>query len=233
LHIGRGLALLQWGRGEVRTIRFPVTLPLARQLESVKVEFEQVTRTAGKKKRGLHVTLSAAVCPVVSVPVPANVTRWKERLALARGVAASHAGVAVDDIACDFDSKRPGVAASIPAGVLQELGNWVGGQNLALASLAPLWSLATQCRAVSRRDVGSLVFHEPDSLTVLCDSTDGLRGVSWPSDGDVVRGRGQAENWLSGRRTEAKASVHMGFGAKSAGRTSRLPAVFGDYWTLL
>jgi hypothetical protein len=102
-----------------------------------------------------------------------------------------------------------------------------------MVSLRPLWSLATDCRAASGRRVRALAIHEPDSLTVLNDSTQGLVGASWSSDGDVAKGRMVSEKWLADRSLEAVPLTHLGFGAKSAERPSGVPTVFREYWTLL
>lgn len=231
LHLGRGFALAQVGKGEAEVMRFPVTLPLARQLAAVEQVLAQVLPTSGKA-RPLHVTLSAALSPAFAFPVPPNVKRWNERLEIARGVAASAANGAPDDIACDFDSECPGVAASIPSTLLAGIAHWAGERNLELMAVAPLWSISTECGKVAKRAVRSLVVHEPDALTALSvPRTGAAEGASWPSDGDIGRGKEHAEAWFAQRGVDAAATLHLGFGAKSTERPRGLPAVFRGYWT--
>ena len=230
LHLGRGLAFLQLGRGETQIVKFPATLPLIRQLATI----DEGLKHLGNKvphPRGLEVTLSAALAPAFSFPIPANVKRWEERRKIAQGVAASRVGASLEECLCDFDSEHPGIAASVPVGLYATIQAWAVEHSLKLSSMAPLWAVATQCRRIANRRVRSMVIYEPDAVTVAYHAPNGLTdGASWPSEGDIAAGRTQAAAWLSERGAESRNTAHLAFVAEPTRVDKMCPEVFQAYW---
>jgi hypothetical protein len=231
LHLGRGWALLQVARGQVEVIRFAATLPLSRQLEKVGQALD--CGKERKKVSGLYVTLSAAICPAVAVPVPRNVRAARQRLELARGVVSAAMGSAPEHWVCDVDPARAGIAAAVPRTVVSDILSWASQKKIGVRSIAPLWSLASECRSARARGTRGLSIHEPDAITVLAaDDNNAPTGASWPVAVDDEAVRRRADDWLLQRGISAERQLHLAFGTEVAIGALNLPHRFANYWAV-
>lgn len=167
VYLGTTVALVQRPGAPLVRLSHSPTQPLADVLAQLD---EANRRSSTDKPWRLHVALSAALCPPVAYAVPPGVKRWDELQALALASATHQLGLPTGDAAqlvCTLDPSHPGLAAALHSGTHQQLLTWAqrfGGQ---LASLQPLWAIATQAKACRAAQVQGLSLQEPDGLTVL------------------------------------------------------------------
>lgn len=147
--------------------------------ERTKPLFQGLDRVAhwlGEKSLGrarLHIALSGARCPAFSFVSPANVTRPPElaALAAATGRAAAQEG---DDAVTAIDASCRCLGARMSRALLNQLLTWADAQKMAVASIRPLWSIATQHPKARHRSTKAIVLYEPDSTTLITQGPSGL-----------------------------------------------------------
>lgn len=166
VYMGVGTVLVKRRAQALVRLQPPATLPLGDVLAQVD---EACGRRDGRPWR-LHVALGAALCPPVTFTVPQGVKRWSETMALAQAAAAQAWGLPAeqaDALVCAVDTGRQGLAAALMKGTREGLAQWAGLHSGHLASLTPLWALATQAPACRAKEVRQLTLHEPGAMAVV------------------------------------------------------------------
>lgn len=173
LYLGQSLALLKLAHQAPVVLQHPATLPLERVLAQLAEAMPPVPKRRWPPRRRLRITLSAALCPAISYQAPAEVRRWQELQQIAHASAAAALGVAPEQLLCEADATRRGLAAALPVPLMENLQRWAGQQQTRITSVRPLWAAATQCAAARAPAVRGVVLHEPDAVTLLADGGQG------------------------------------------------------------
>lgn len=212
LYLAQGIALVKYGRGSrrkqggkgvavsagIRVIRFPVTLGLQHALAHIQEEAfsallpkppsapKAVKWLNALRVTPLDVVLSAAWCPPVCFTVPDGVERLEElqSLATAQTAQTAHAmqRAGSQDLVVKLDPLEPYLAASLNPHTAIDIAQWAAGAGLRLRSIRPLWSIATQSKAMRGERPRSLILQEPDGFTLLAHSTSKLAMTSDKTD---------------------------------------------------
>jgi len=172
LYLGQGLVMLKKD-GIERVIAHPATLPFGQVLAKITeaVAREQTLKKAKHCK--LRVTLSGALCPAVTFSAPQEVRRWDELRSIAQASTAMGMEVGPDQIFCEMDIARRGLASGLTVSLMQLLQDWATQQRFHLVSMRPLWAVASQCTVARQPDVLGLIVQEPDATTLLVEVAGG------------------------------------------------------------
>ena len=157
MYLSRQLALVDFSPGAVAE----VDLVEGRSLQEVLRQVEQ----ALPAKSSLEVHLSAAFCPAIEITYPTGIRRLAEKEIFARSTCATQMGVSVDELMVELDPFRSTVAAPLLRTDWTALNEWCQDKSLRLASVQPLWALASQSPAA--RGTDAIALQEPDSMTLL------------------------------------------------------------------
>jgi hypothetical protein len=201
-------------------------MPLAEVLERVaSMAFIKVRR------RRICLTLSAAMAPPFVYRVPPEVTRWTEAREIARAGAAHLLAVKPELVECRQDARHPGLAAAVSRSLLLQVRGWAESHGARIASIKPLWAVATQCRASSKSSIDGIAMLEPDGACLIM----GLRRNTSPPVVHVWDGAEPAiELNIASSVREAGASVdrvlQLGFGAEMRSATPGYPNYLPRHW---
>lgn len=227
IYLGRGLAMLKAGSGDAVVLRTPATFPLERVLSSL-------IDAAGKDAATgciVRICFSAAMCPALSVAAPKEVTNWQERQQIAHAMAAQSLGSSTNEIVCEMDSIHPGIAAALPLAILEELHRWAIHHGGRIASIEPLWAIATHCPAARHRDVQSLLLLEPDAATMLAsDGRGGFDALTLPGQMAPSTLATHTRRWLVGHGLTEDRTLRIGFGAVAGVAMRRGPKLWSAHW---
>lgn len=204
IYLGQGISMLKTASQETMVMQHPVTLPLERVLAKLADALGQGTQGSGAeqshpriKRRKLRITLSAALCPAIGFNAPPEVTRWHERQEIAKATAAATLAMSAEQITCETDAFRPGVTTALALPLLAELKQWASQQHAYVASVHPLWAVATQCAAAHQNAVQGLLLDEPDSLTLLAEDDQGrLNVLTLVHEPDPAARQASLRRWL-------------------------------------
>lgn len=173
VHLGRGYFLLRSHKQAVQAHQYPATLPLGRSFAILSDLLKQARRhhsTASRTRRlqdRLRVTLSAALCPPITHPVPTGIKSLDELQAIACAAAARQLDCDADTLVCALQPFTPGLAAALQRDLMDGLHRLADENGLKLTSVQPLWSLVTACRAARKKRCTGIQLREPDALTTI------------------------------------------------------------------
>lgn len=238
IHWGAGVLLVQWGKEPVQELpcqltwgREQVLAALADVLKS-RVRKTKLQRPSTHPLR-LHITLGASLCPVSSQPLPEGLKHWEEVQACAQAqLARQWPGQA---LRCAIDPEHPQIAAGVGQGLVDALQRWASGLGAVVASLRPLWSIATECRLAGQQQILALVVQERDVLTLIHTSGQHLEVNVQPlSESQIDEESVQAtmRRWRVAHQLNTNAVLHLRFG--EGRRTQRLtggPERWAHYWS--
>lgn len=174
LYLGQGMSLLRVGHGQEVVTSHPVTWPMAQVLAKLTETMGQHKLQKLSRRRKLRVTLSGALCPVMSYAAPPDVTRWDELHSIAQASAAMTLGIPGDQVLCEMDNNQPQLASAITVPLMQALQGWAKQHQFSLNSVQPLWALASQSAETAKAAVHGLVVQEPDSVTLMVENQNGM-----------------------------------------------------------
>lgn len=232
LYLGQGTALFQVKHQKVQILRYPATLPLAQVMDRLTQGLTQYSAAHKLKRRSLHITLSGALCPAIGFSFPPEVARWHELRQIAQASAAASLASPAEKIVCETDAHRPGIAAAMAAPLMAELQRWANAQNCRIASIRPLWTVATQNQEVSRSSISGLLMQEPDSVTVVADDSNGkiiastLVGEHEPAAGNV-----NVRRWLVGLGLSEDRLLKLSFSMREGAVMPNGPKAWAAHWT--
>ena len=243
LYLGRTMAMGGVGAdaGAPLVLHHAANTPVAQVLGELRAQIAARAMLQGPRRRSLHLTLSAGLCPALAFALPTGVTRWAERQAMAQAFAATALGIDADALACEMDAARPGLAAVLTKQLLQELKAWAAQQRWRIASIQPLWALASQCAAARSPKVQALLLHEPDGLTLLGQ---GAAGTGEAGELAALRmGAGQdmavtpdlpaqTRRWLVGQGLALDQLLTLGFGAERGAPMADGPKLWASHWSI-
>lgn len=165
LYLSASCSMVKAAGQPVLVVPHPVTLPLDRVLlritEAINDSATNGTRAPFKKAR-LQVTLGGSICSPLPWQVPTGVNNWKELALLAHSTAAQQLGLPVANVVCEWSPAMPGVLAAMPQWWLQSLQDWASAQHAQVASIQPLWAIASNCQLARNPAVQGLCIYEDD-----------------------------------------------------------------------
>ena len=170
LYRGTSVAMVQVRGKRVLVLEHAQPIALAQMLDALSSSLAEQGTLGNGRTRRLRITLSAALCPAFVFVAPKQVTRWAERLEIARATAALAMDTAPEQLVCEIDAARPGLASAITVQTMSALHGWAAQHRWAITSMQPLWVNATQCRSAGQAAVHGLMLMEPDATTVLANT---------------------------------------------------------------
>lgn len=233
LYLGQRVAMLQAGRRPAVIVEHPNALPVGSLLAELSSAMAQIKPPIKLARNRLRIVLGGALCPAIGFAAPPTVTRWDELRSIATATAAMNMGVGAEQTNCDIDVARQGVAGAVPSALVQELGHWAAQHRCSVASVQPLWALASQSRAARAPSVQGVLVEDPDSLTLLMDDYGGGLVVStFVGTGAPGAAQTQARRWLVNQGLEANALLKLCFGTQSNAAMLHGPHAWANHWYL-
>lgn len=231
IHWGVGLLMLQVGKGPVQVLPSQTTWGRDQILE-VLGQALGARRGSRNGKWALHVTLGASLCPVSSEPLPSGLDRWDEITALGQArLAQLWPG---QELVVAQDIAHPQVAVGLAQDWLQALRNWAASHNATVASVRPLWSLASECQQARHRDIKAMVVQEPDALSFLHQTETGLEVQILP----ITAGADQTEmadasvrRWCLAQGLDSAQVLRLQFGPPGNKSLTDGPVVWPTCWS--
>lgn len=165
LYISASASMVKTAGLPVLVVPHPATLPLDRVLLRITQAVNDNAAngsSAPLKKSKLIITLGASICPPLPWHVPAGINSAQEFALLAHSTAAQQLGLPAADVVCEWSPATPGVLAAVPQWWLQSLQDWASAQHAQVASIQPLWAIASNCQLARNPAVQGLCIYEDD-----------------------------------------------------------------------
>jgi hypothetical protein len=227
LYLGSGLAMLKAGTTDPVVIHEPASLPLERMLSLL---HEQAHKKIVKGS-SFRIYLGACACPAVGVTTPKEVTRWQEQHQIAQASVAHSLDASMDQIACEIDTAQPGVAAAISTTQLDNIQQWVSELGGHVASIRPLWSVATQCTAACEANIKGLVLAEPGAVTLLASDGQGAcSALTLQGKIDLAALAIQTRRWQVRHHLAENQILKLGFGPATGAALPASPKPWAGHW---
>lgn len=219
IYLGQGISLLKTRHQAVRALQHPATLPLAQVLARLAQALTEDSAGHRPKRRlSLKISLSATLCPAITVTAPPDVTHWSELKAIANACAAKVLGIGVNQVLCELDAARSGVAAAIPTPLMAELQHWATTQNYRICSVRPLWAMATHSQVAQQAQVQGVLIQEPDSVTVVAEDSQGKRiAATLVSRNEGATAPAPIRRWLVGLGLSEDKLLKLTFSTQAQG----------------
>lgn len=163
VYLGQGLAMLKVGAATTRAVEASPALPIEQVLSKLGEAASSYLNSLGKKPTRCRLWLSAALCPAIHVDLPSGVRGWREQHEVALVAAATSLGMSPTAVICELAMETPNIAAALPTALHAQLLAWAASRHWKIASLMPLWSLASLKWPAAE----VLLLQEPDAVTVL------------------------------------------------------------------
>lgn len=169
LYLGPTVAMLRLPGKDTVVVEHMESLPVDQLLGGVSRQVAKQGIVDANRARRLRIVLSGALCPALTFVAPKQVTRWTERMEIARATAAMAMGTTPDQVVCEMDTARPGLASAITIHTMSTLQDWTARHSFKVTSIQPLWAIASQSRTASQAAVKALMVVDPDAITVVAD----------------------------------------------------------------
>ena len=172
LYLGHGLVMLKVNPQTTHIFEHAPTMPVDRVLASCN----------GLVKKGtkLRIVLSSHLCAAIHVQIPTAVVHSNELNALMSASAAQQLDAPGSEFVCAIDKNKKSISAAIPIYTRNAIQAWVLQQGCSIASLQPLWALATQFSVSQNANIKGLVLHEPDGSILMVETNNGeMQTMSW------------------------------------------------------
>ncbi|RFO98336.1 hypothetical protein DIC66_00055 [Rhodoferax lacus] len=239
--MGRGLTMVRRSGTPVKVLEHPITWPLKRVLAGVLEPIPAGVKPGLFKRRiRLHITLSTNVCELISFAVPQGVRKYGELQQLAQAAAAQALDSAAD-IVVATDPFTPELVASLGVRFLEDLHAWAMGCGAVVASLQPLWTIASHCALARRPQIEGLALVEPDGVTLIacpaanCAVANGrsLSGMAISLE-PGEEARASILRWMVSNGLKDDAVLSLKFALHGTGKAQGgMPRVWPEYWSRL
>ena len=231
LYLGHTLVMLQIRGREVLVMEHANLLAADQLLGGVSQAMTQFGTRDSKLALRLRVVLSGALCPALTYVTPKQVTQWSERMEIARATAAIEMGTTPDQVVCEMDTGRRALASAMRIQTLSALQGWAAQHQFAIASIQPLWAIASQSRTASKSANQGLVVMEPDATTVLADDgSSKLVARTQAGLFSVAEGQANTRRILVGLGLRESALLKLSFGTKARTAMQDGPRVWPNHW---
>lgn len=169
IYISRTAVMLKVGQQAPAVMEYPETFPLSRVLSALQEALHPTEQGSARRtpRRRFHIALSAALCPGYNHALPAGLVQWQEQEAFIRAACAQAMSLAPEQVMVARDASSPGIAAALPVSFVEQVSAWALAQHGTVVSMAPMWSLLTQCKASRNKAVRKISVREPDGAFAL------------------------------------------------------------------
>ncbi len=231
LYFGPTLAMLKVdGRGAL-VMEHENALPVDRLFAELSHAVVNNGELGDNRTRRLRVVLSGGFCSAVTFAVPASVTRWQERMEIAGATAAMALRTTPDQLVCEMDNARAGLASAITKHVMSALQEWATQHRCAIASIQPLWAIASQSRLARDSGVQGLIVVDPDAATVLADDGAGkLVASTLPGPTSMAAGQAGMRRLLVGLGLRESGLLKLGFAMRAGAALPYGPRAWPNHW---
>lgn len=137
-------------------------------------------------KSRIRLQLSGALCPAFELKLPPISLTLPEKKVIAASTSSKLLGLPEEDVQCEFDDLRNGIAASLSKTMRSDLKEWGKSAGHSLISLKPMWSSATHIAAKQVPLAQGIQFQEPDGTTILAERVTGEFNVAHIAHGQNV-----------------------------------------------
>lgn len=223
IHWGAGVLLVQWGIEPVQELPCQPTWGREQVLAALGdalLSRQRLQATNGarsfktlRRPLKLHITLGASLCPVASQPLPHGLGHWDEVQAWAQAqLAQKWPGQA---LLCVVDPEHPQIAVGVAQDLMEALQAWAQSVGATVASLRPLWSIATECRLSGLKQTQALVVQERDALTLIQLSGQHSEVNVQPilvAEGHEEAVQAVIRRWRVAHQLDANKVLHLRFG---------------------
>lgn len=233
VHLGRGYALLRSTGEAVRVLYFPEDLPMDRILSRVGSALPAQVPTRWKRKPAVHVTLGATVCRPLSFAVPGALQSWQELQLVANAQAKLALSHSPHPLHCELDYEIAGLAGVVDGEVLRQIHDWAARHQLRLVSVAPLWSIASACKAVQSKNTHAIAVHEPEGCTLVMIKTKAPpQATTIPPLSDGDDSSALLRKHVASMDIAESSVLHMYFATSEQPRLTDLPVLWAGHWSL-
>lgn len=226
LYIGQSLIMFKLNSETTHIFEHAPTMPLDRVLASCNGLIKKGTK--------LRIVLSSHLCAAIHVQIPAAVVHSNELNALMSASAAQQLGAPSSEFVCAIDQNKKSIAAAIPIYALNAMQAWVLQQGCSIASLQPLWAVATKFSASQNANIKGLVLHEPDgSILMVETNNDEMQTMSWSGHlaSDVMQAN--VQRVLVGFGLAEQNLLSLQFAARPATAMKNPPTQWHNHWSAL
>jgi hypothetical protein len=138
-------------------------------------------------------------------------------------------GVGSDQIVCEMDTARVGLASGVTAWVMQSLQGWATQHHFQLVSARPLWAVASNCPKVRQSATQGLLVQEPDAVTIL------MQEMGGPFFATTLVGANDqlpalTRRWLISQGISEEKLVKLSFSASSSEVLPGGPKAWSTHW---
>lgn len=228
LYLGQSLFMIK-KRSKEWVIAHPTTLPFGHVLAKLTDTVVQEQMLNKAKRCKLHVTLGGTLCPAVDFDAPQEVRHWEERQSIAQASVAMTMGSNPDQIVCEMDAGRKCLASGVPTWIMQSLQDWAKQQNFHLASVRPLWAVASHSPMAQRSDIHGLIVQEPDAVTLLVDVPGG-KFMATTLSGHEEQLPILTRRWLIGQGISEEKLLKLSFAVTSRPFMPQGPTAWPTHW---
>jgi hypothetical protein len=221
-------------------------LPLDRVLTRIS-EAAQAHAASGSHswlhRAKLRITLGGSLCPPIPFSKPEGIKNWQELQLLAQTHAAQQLGIQVPQTECEWDDQQMGLLAALPLPWMQALQSWAVREKAHIATISPLWSIATQSVLAQASTVRALHLHEKEGVTLLAMQSP-LREVSQkskvshpPHQGVFITNAGgssmddTARQWFNSVGIANPEILKLSFGDSTKPTLKDSPYTWNSYWS--
>ncbi len=170
VYLARGFAAVMGPQNKVQTVSLPTMVPLSHLLDGLTAYLPRRAR--------LRIALSAAIARPFSIAVPKGLKSSAEVAPLIEAALTKDWGEAAGTFNACLDLGTQGLAGVIAKETLGQLHQWAAGAGCSVASISPVWAMASQLQWVRRRLVKGFVLQEPDGLSWISEPG-AIKGIAW------------------------------------------------------
>ncbi len=232
IHVGSGYAMLCNGRHASEVFEFPQDLPLDRVLSRLDKRLPAVTKKYWQRKPALQVTLGATRCRALSLSVPAALRSWQELQTVATAQAAQALGRQAEHIQCALNPRDHGTMGVMDSDALVQLHDWATRRQFHLVSVAPLWAIASACKAVQMDKCYAIAVQEPDAITLLVNAQGTpQQAATIPTLADKNSAEILMRRHLVSMNVPESDVLRINFATQVQTRATTLPALWSGHWS--
>ncbi len=230
LYLGPSVVMVQTRGKLAPVLEYEQPLAIERMLVGVSQALEEQRVLGTGRVLRLRVALSAAFSPAFTFLIPKQVTRWSERLEIARATAALTMDTAPDQLLCEMDTGQPGLASAVAVRTMTALRDWAARHRCVVSSMQPLWVNAAQSRSAAHSAVRGLILMEPDATTVLVNTGTRKIALTQPKQRESSDDQASVRRLLIGMGLNDKEVLRLVFVTNSGPAIQHGPTAWLGHW---
>lgn len=224
VYVGHGLAMLHTKKQGTQVFEPPATWSLDRVLATL-----AQSMASAPQRRKFYITLGSAWCPPHAFALPPTVHKWSERLSMAQAHGATPDQT--NSMLCEIDLAGACIAATLPCARVDTLQQWATQCHGAVASIQPLWAVASQSAYARQRRYQGICVQEGARSTVICFDAHGkAHATSLVADEEDQATHHALRRWLVAVGVSSDAIAHLAFVAPAQTPTMQVPKPWAAHW---